>query len=149
MLCTSADRVVSRIRGHLLNGRHIDLLRFFAQQIDDSSNDLRTYTEARKNGLVFSDDVSTDEPGEVTYLDPSSNQLCTGVCDFDIWFETGNSSHKHRGVDDSSTRLWLLLLRQPSSPVRTFCSGAGSLLPAEYPLRSGPRDQPRLRAACR
>ena len=137
MLCTSADGIVSWIRGHLLNGRHIDLLSFFAQQIDDSANELRTHAKTRKNGLVFSDDVGADEPGEVTFLDPSSNQLCTGVCDSDIWFETGNASHKHRGVDNSSTRLWLLLLRQPSSPVRIFCADAGSeAIEIKIPVRS-------------
>jgi len=135
VLCASTDGVVSWIRGHLLNGRHIDLLCFFAQQIDNSANELRTHVKTCENSLVFSDDVGADEPGEVTFLDPSSNQLCTGICDFDIWFETRNASHKHRGVDNSSTRLWLLLLRQPSSPARIFCSDAGSLLPGEYPLR--------------
>jgi len=135
VLCASTDGVVSWIRGQLLNGRYIDLRCFLAQQIDDSPNELRTHAKTGKNGLVFSDDVSTDEPSEVTFLNPSLNQLCTGVCDFDIWFETGNTGHKYGGVDNSSTRLWLLLLRQPSSPVRIFCGDAGSLLPGEYPLR--------------
>ena len=135
VLCASTDGVVSWIRGHLLNGRHIDLLCFFAQQIDDSANELRTHAKTCKNGLVFSDDIGADEPGEVTFLDPSSKQLCTRVCDLRFWFETGNAGHKHRGVDDPSTRVWLLLPRQPSSPVRISWPDAGSLRPGEYPLR--------------
>jgi hypothetical protein len=70
MFGAGAHRIVSRIRRNLDNSWNVDLLCFFAEQIDYPPHNLRPHSESREYGLVFSDHICIDEPREVALGDP-------------------------------------------------------------------------------
>jgi hypothetical protein len=71
-------RIVSRIRRNLDNSWNVDFLCFFAEQIDYPPHQLRAHSGSREHGLVFSDDICTDEPREVALGDPGARSSALG-----------------------------------------------------------------------
>ncbi len=108
-----AKRVILGIGRNLNRGMHLHLFGPFADQVDDSPDEIRTNVEALKNFLVFFQNVFCYEPYEIVLLGPPVEYV-------GAWISAGNerlsegryASHKHARVNNGPWLAFSIFLRQ-------------------------------------
>jgi hypothetical protein len=112
LLGAGAECIVARVRGYLNRGTHSDLLGALTDQVDNSSDQVWTNTEALQNFLVLVQDVFSHQPDEVVPFRPLMKYVGARISSRD----KRRPESRYAGYDntcvDNSSRL------APSSSLR-------------------------------